>query len=84
MKKDTAIRSADIDLGFLDLNTASEADLAQIPWIGKDRARELVQHRPFHEINDLRRIPGFTDDIVDELVRGGATVGDAQPAGRHQ
>ncbi len=82
MKRDTSIRSADIDLGFVDINTASENDLAQIPWMGKERARALVQGRPYREINDLRRIPGFSDDVIDELVRGGATVGDPRPARR--
>jgi DNA uptake protein ComE-like DNA-binding protein len=69
-------RSADLDLGFTDLNTASEGDLAQIPWIGSDLARELVGHRPFERMDDVRRVPGVTEDIMDQLVRGGATVGD--------
>jgi DNA uptake protein ComE-like DNA-binding protein len=74
-------RSADIDLGFIDLNTATEEDLAQIPWIGRDRARDLIQHRPFTHMDDVRRVPGFSEDIIDQLVRGGATVGDPTPSG---
>jgi DNA uptake protein ComE-like DNA-binding protein len=79
MKKDTAIRSAEIDLGFIDLNTASENDLAQIPWIGKQKAHKLAQARPFESMNDVRAVEGITEDDVDELVRGGATVGLQQP-----
>ncbi len=75
-------RSADIDLGWIDLNTAREQDLAKIPWIGDDIARELVQRRPYTHMDDVRRVPGITEDIVDQLVRGGATVGDPTPAGK--
>ncbi len=79
MKQNTGERSADLDLGLIDLNTASEKDLANIPWLGRERARELVRHRPFTHIDDVRRIPGFTEDIIDQLVRGGATVGNPAP-----
>ncbi|HWI57625.1 MAG TPA: helix-hairpin-helix domain-containing protein [Bacillota bacterium] len=73
-------RSTDMDLGYIDLNTASEQDLARIPWLGRERARELLQHRPFTHMDDVRRVPGFTEDIIDQLVRGGATVGNPNPA----
>ena len=76
MKKDTAIRSAEIDIGFIDLNTANEQELAQIPWIGGELARQLIRRRPFGDMDDVRRVPGMTEDIIDELVRGGATVGE--------
>lgn len=79
MKKDTAIRSAEMDLGFIDLNTASEKDLAQIPWIGKQKARKLMEARPFESMDEVRDVEGITEDDVDELVRGGATVGLHQP-----
>ncbi len=79
MRKDSGTRSADIDLGYVDLNTAMEQALAQIPWIGPDRARTLVQHRPFTHMDDVRRLPGFSEDVMDELVRGGAIVGNPVP-----
>ena len=79
MKKDTAIRSAEMDLGFIDLNTASENDLAQIPWIGKEKARKLMEARPFENMDEVRDVDGITEDDVDELLRGGATVGLHQP-----
>lgn len=79
MKKDTSIRSAESDLGFVDLNTIKEEDLAQIPWIGKEKARNLIAHRPFESMEAVRKVPGITEDDMDELVRGGATVGWVQP-----
>lgn len=75
MEKRFEERPADIDLGFVDVNTASEQDLASIPWIGDELARQIIQHRPFTQMDDLRRLPGFTEDVMDELVRGGAMVG---------
>ncbi len=79
MRQNTGTRSADIDLGYIDLNTASEQDLAAIPWIGPERARALIRHRPFTHMDDVRLVPGFTEDILDQLVRGGATVGNPTP-----
>lgn len=74
--KDTAIRSADIDLGYFDLNYASEEDIAKIPGIGAQLARAIVQNRPYREIEQLfRKVPGITQDNVDELTRAGASVG---------
>jgi DNA uptake protein ComE-like DNA-binding protein len=75
-KKDTAIRSADIDLAYFDLNYASEQDIAEIPGVGSDIARGIIRGRPYTEIDELfDKVPGFTDDHYDELVRAGATVG---------
>jgi DNA uptake protein ComE-like DNA-binding protein len=75
-QKDTAIRSADIDLGYFDLNYASEQDIAQIPGIGSKLARAIVQNRPYREIEELmQKVPGITQDNLDELTRAGASVG---------
>jgi len=79
MNEQSGERSADIDLGFIDLNTASEKDLAAIPWLGRTLVRELIQRRPFNSMEDVRRVPGFTEDILDQLIRGGATLGDGKP-----
>ena len=72
-------RSADIDLGWLDLNSCSENDLAQIPWIGHERAQELIRRRPFMTMEDVRRVPGMDEDMIDMLLQGGAMVGDPKP-----
>lgn len=79
MEQDTSIRSADLDLGFIDLNTATEHEIASIPWIEPELARSLVQHRPYKSFDDLKNVPGFTEDIVDMLRRGGATLGSSTP-----
>lgn len=79
MKREFGTRSAEMDIGFINLNTATEKDMAQIPWIGPECAHTLAEHRPFGSIEDVRKVPGITDDIMDELVRGGAMVGDPRP-----
>ncbi|MEP6664655.1 MAG: helix-hairpin-helix domain-containing protein, partial [Verrucomicrobiota bacterium] len=63
-KKDTAIRSAESDLGFVDLNTISEEELTNIPWIGKDKARKLIQRRPFANMEAVRRVSRITEDVI--------------------
>jgi DNA uptake protein ComE-like DNA-binding protein len=79
MKEQKGARSADLDLGYVDLNTATDDDLAGIPWIGRKIAEELIRHRPFNTMDDVRRVPGVTEDIMDELVRGGIVVGKPAP-----
>ncbi|HVV01787.1 MAG TPA: helix-hairpin-helix domain-containing protein [Verrucomicrobiae bacterium] len=79
MNRDSETRSADLDLGYIDLNDASEKDLAQIPFIGDKLARDIIEHRPFMHMDDLRKVPGVDDYVIDELLRGGAVVGNTQP-----
>ena len=79
MKQDTAIRSAEIDLGYFDLNTVSEQDLASIPDVGPDRARELIQHRPYERLEEVTKLSSFSEDDLDVLRRAGAFVGEPVP-----
>jgi competence protein ComEA len=61
-----------------DLNMASTQDLEQIQGIGKDYARKIVEHRTqsgsFKSWDDLRRVPGVTNEMLDTLKRSGFTV----------
>lgn len=46
----------------IDLNTASEGELLQLPGVGKSRAAAIVkarQARPFRKVTDLMRVRGF-------------------------
>lgn len=74
--RDTNIRSADLDLGFFDLNYAAEQDIAKIPGVGNELARAIIQHRPYRSIEEMQvKVPGLTEDSLDELTRAGASVG---------
>lgn len=57
-----------------DLNTATSEELARLPGIGADKAWDLMQHRPYRDWEDVRRIPGFSQDAVEVLQRAGATI----------
>jgi DNA uptake protein ComE-like DNA-binding protein len=76
----SATRSADIDTAFFDLNSASEQDIRAIEDLTPELVRAICDHRPFQSMEDVRRVPGMTEDMMDVLLRAGATVGDARPA----
>ena len=76
--RSSATRSADIDTAFFDLNYASEQDIQAIEDLTPELAQALVEHRPFQSMDDVRRVPGMTEDMIDILLRAGATVGDAK------
>jgi len=64
----------------LDLNTATEQELAGIQGIGRDNAKKIVDHRnqngrAFKSWEDLKGIPGMPGSMLDTLKRQGYTIG---------
>ena len=63
----------------LDLNTATEQELAGIQGLGRDNAKKIVDYRNqngvFKSWEDLKRIPGMPTTMLDTLKRQGLTVG---------
>jgi len=53
--------------GRVDLNSASERLLATLPGIGPVTAARIVAARPFHELDDLLRVPGIGPVRLDGL-----------------
>ncbi len=53
--KDSAKDSAAGSVGKLDLNSATEAELAQLPGIGEARAKAIVKGRPYTGKDELKR-----------------------------
>lgn len=48
--------------GMLNLNTATAAQLDQLPGVGEKAARRIIEHRaktPFAKVEDLRKVKGF-------------------------
>jgi competence protein ComEA len=59
----------------VDLNGASEQELAKVGGLGPERARRIVQSRPFHSWDDVKKIEGFSEKLTDDLRQAGATIG---------
>jgi predicted DNA-binding helix-hairpin-helix protein len=58
----------------LDLNSASLDALSRIPLIGPERAQAVIDGRPFTHWRQVAHLPDFTDEIVEELKKGGARI----------
>lgn len=59
----------------VDLNSAPEEIIADLPMIGPDRARTICQNRPFKSWDDVDKLDGFDKGMVDDLKSGGAQIG---------
>ncbi len=61
----------------IDINSAPEDELAQLPMVGAERARQLAQHRPFRSWQDVERVPGFAAGMIDDLKSAGIVLKQA-------
>lgn len=68
------------DAKGVDLNTASEDELERVGGIGRERARRIIENRPLKSWDDLKRIEGFSDKLVEDLRAAGATLGRSEGA----
>ena len=59
----------------VDLNRASQQDLERVGGLGPERAKRIVESRPFRSWDDLKRMEGFSDKLVEDLRTAGATLG---------
>ncbi len=62
----------------VDLNTASEQEIADPPMVGQKRARELLSLRPFASWEEVANVPGIGLGMIDDLKSGGAQIGSAE------
>lgn len=57
--------------GLININTASVAELDQLPGIGTVRAEQIISHRqangPFQSIDDLANVEGISPSLLETL-----------------
>lgn len=55
-------------------------ELMKIPGLGRDRAEKIINYRDengdFEDWDDVKSIPGFSDELIDTLKKSGAAVGE--------
>ncbi len=56
-----------IELGRIDINTATEKELKTIPGIGPVMAARIIAARPFRSADDLRKVNGIGEKRYGEI-----------------
>ncbi len=51
----------------MDLNDASEADLATLPGISVSKAKQIIRHRPYTSTHDLVKSGVLTESQFDDI-----------------
>ena len=62
----------------VNLNTATVDELKDIPGLGEERAKQIVNYReksgPFENWDDLKDVPGFSENLIGVLKKGGVEI----------
>jgi DNA uptake protein ComE-like DNA-binding protein len=67
---------------IIDLNTASEQEIASIPGVGPDRAKDLIANRPYTDWDEVAEVPGVSESLIEDMIENGVTLGseaDTEP-----
>lgn len=51
----------------VSLNSATRAQLEELPGVGPATAQRIVEHRPYSRIDDLLRVPGIGPKKLEQL-----------------
>jgi competence protein ComEA len=67
------------EVATVDINTASEEQLTELPGIGPSKAKAIVEYRqatPFRSVEEVMNVRGIGESTFDNL-KGMLTVGTA-------
>ena len=67
VKQGLDTKGAPVGTGRLDLNDASEADLASLPGISVAKARQIINHRPYTSSHDLVKSGVLTEGQFEDI-----------------
>lgn len=79
----TRTSSAMVQGAKVDLNTATEKELDQLPGVGKVTAKKIIAGRPYSSVSDLSKA-GLSKHQIDQitpLVTAGGPTESANPTG---
>ncbi len=53
----------------INLNTADIDDLQKVAGLGHTRAQYILEHRPYNNWDDVKKVPGFNDELISTMKR---------------
>ncbi len=59
----------------VNLNTASFEELTHLRMMGEVRAKNVIDHRPYHDWNEVKeKNASISDRMIDDLKQSGAII----------
>lgn len=59
----------------INLNDADPGEISRaVPQVGDKRAHELAERRPFSSWEEVKKVPGFNDEMIEDMQEGGVIL----------
>lgn len=71
-------------LAAVDLNSASKAELEALPGVGDKVAAEIINHRPYQSVDELKNVKGVGSGKKYDQIKGLVSVEPAHSADSHR
>jgi len=72
--------SVGLALATVNVNTAQQSELLRVKGLDKHKAKAIIEYRaengPFHSVQDLEKLPGFTPEVLVKVAPEVAFTGD--------